>query len=182
VFDRQARRVFDADCTSPQRKTHISETRTVHYPWHPWRDRSVFSDERVEKKGRVVFRCCVEETQQWSALEIPDWMLDSACSTMCLIDAPIVGCESLRSLKVLLAGASNHDPAVKEAQRFEGGVDATETKSKTIAIGIVPSVNSDPSVDSSPIGGEAKDHPVTVTTVAPALGEPTRPREQGGRP
>jgi hypothetical protein len=141
----------------------------------------VFIDERVEKESRAVFRCYVEETQQWSALEIPDWMFGSACSTMCLVDTPIVVCEALWKLKELLAGASNHDPTVKEAQRFEGGVDATDTESKTIAVGIVPSINSDPSVDSSPIGGEAKDHPVTVTIVAPTLGEPTRPREQGGR-
>jgi hypothetical protein len=141
----------------------------------------VFIDERVDKNGRVRFRCHVEETRQWSALEIPDWMFDSACSTMCLVDTPSVACEALWRLKVLLAGASNHDPTVKEAQRFEGGVDATDTESKTTAVGIVPSVNSDPSVDNSPIGGEAKDHPVTVTIVAPTLGEPTRHRETGGR-
>jgi hypothetical protein len=141
----------------------------------------VFIDERREKHGRVTFRCHVEETQQWSALEIPEWMFDSACSTMCLVDPPAVVCEALRKLKVLLATASNHDPTVKEAQRIEGGVDATDTKSKTIAVGIVSSVNSDSSVDGSSIGGEAKDHPVTVTIVAPTLGEPTRPREQGGR-
>jgi hypothetical protein len=34
----------------------------------------VFIDEGVEKNGRVMFRCHVEETQQWTALEIPDWM------------------------------------------------------------------------------------------------------------
>jgi hypothetical protein len=141
----------------------------------------VFIDERVEKNGRIRCRCHVEETQQWSALEIPDWMFGSACSTMCLVDTPTVVYEALWKLKVLLAAASNHDPTVKEAQRIEGGVDATDTKSKTIAVGIVSSVNSDPSVDSSSIGGEAKDHPVTVTIVAPTLGEPTRPRKQGGR-
>jgi hypothetical protein len=111
-----------ADLTSPQRNTHISERRTVHYPWHPWRDRSVFIDGGVEKNGRVIFRCHVEETQQWRALEIPDWMFGSVCSTMCVVDTPRVTCEALRKVKVLLAGASNHDPAVKEGQRFEGGV------------------------------------------------------------
>jgi hypothetical protein len=60
--------------------------------------------------------------------------------------APTVACEALRKLKVLLAGASNHDPIVKEAQRFEGGVDETDTEPETIAVRIVPTVNSHPSV------------------------------------
>ena len=141
----------------------------------------MFIDGRVEKNDRVIFRCHVEETQQWRALEIPDWMFGSVCSTMGLVDTPAVACEALRRLKVLLSGASNHDPTVKEAQRFEGGVDETDTESKTIAVGIVPTVNSHPSVDSSSIGGEAKNHPVTVAIDAAPLGEPTRPREQRGR-
>lgn len=100
---------------------------------------------------------------------------------MCLVNRPLVVCEALRKLKVLLAGASTHDPTVKEAQRFEGGVDATDTESQTIAVGIVPTINSHPSVDRSSIGGEAKNHPVTIPIVATPLGEPTRPREQRGR-
>jgi len=123
----------------------------------------------------------VEETQQWRVLEIPDWMFGSVCSTMCVVDMPTVACEALRKLKVLLSGASNHDPIVKEAQRFEGGVDETDTESETIAVGIVPTVNSHPSVDSSSIGSEAKNHPVTVTIIATPLGEPTRPRGQRGQ-
>jgi hypothetical protein len=97
-----------------------------------------------------VFRCYVEETQQWSALEIPEWMFDAGCNRMLLVDKPRVTCEAMSKLKVLLAGASNDDPIVKEAQRFEGGVDASETKFKTTTVGIVSSVNSDPSLDSNP--------------------------------
>jgi hypothetical protein len=108
--------------------------------------RSVFIDERVEKNGRVMFRCHVEETRQLCALEVPDWMFDSACSTVCPVNVPAVGYEALRSLKVLLATASNHDPIVKEAQGFEGGTDANDTESKTISIRTVPSINSDPVV------------------------------------
>ena len=141
----------------------------------------MFIDEGVEKNGRVIFRCRVEETQQGTALEIPGWMFDSVCSTMCVVDTPTVECEALGKLKVLLSGASNHDPSVKEAQRFEGGVDETDTESETIAVGIVPTVNSHSSVDSSSIGSEAKNHPVTVTIIATPSGKPTRPREQRGR-
>ena len=141
----------------------------------------MFIDGGVEKNGRVIFRCHVEETQQWRALEIPDWMFGSVCNTMCVVDTPTVACEALRKLKALLARASNHDPIVKEAQRFEGGVDETDTEPETIAVRIVPTVNSHPSVDSSSIGSEAKNHPVTVTIVETPLGEPTRRREQRGR-
>jgi len=141
----------------------------------------VFIDGGVEKNGRVIVRCHVEETQQWRALEIPDWMFGSVCNTMCVVDTPTVACEALRKVKALLAGASNHDPTVKEAQRFEGGVDETDTESETIAVRIVPTVNSHPSVDSSSIGGEAKNHPVTGAIDATTLGEPTRPRGQRGR-
>jgi hypothetical protein len=93
-------------------------------------------------------------------------MFGSVCSTLGVVATPTVACEALRKLKVLLAGASTHDPTLKDAQRFEGGVDATDTESKTIAVGIVPTVNSHPSVDSSSSGGKATDHPVTVTIVA----------------
>jgi len=179
AFLPSARRDRDTRCTSHQRKTHISETRKVHYPWHPWRDHSVFIEERREKNGCVVFRCYVEETQRWSALEIPDWMFDPACSTLQEVDTPLVECRALRNLKVLLAGASSHDPIVMEAQRFEGGADATETESKTISIGIIPSVTSDPRMGGTASGDEAKDDQVTFTIASPALGEPTRPPEQG---
>ena len=58
-------------------------------------------------------------------------MFDAGCNRMLLVDKPVVTCEAVSKLKVLLAGASNDDPIVKEAQRFEGGVDASETKFKT---------------------------------------------------
>ena len=108
-------------------------------------------------------------------------MFDAGCNRMLLVDKPVVTCKALSELKVLLAGASNDDPVVKEAQRFEGGVDASETKFKTTTVGIVPSVNSDPSLDRNPVGGEAKNHPVAVTIVTPTVAEPPRPPKPGGR-
>jgi hypothetical protein len=64
-----------------------------------------FAMHSLEKNSRVVFRYHVEETQQWSALEIPDWMFDAGCSTMFLVDKPLVTCGALSRLKVLLARA-----------------------------------------------------------------------------
>jgi len=135
----------------------------------------------IDRNGPVCFRCHVDETLHQAALEIPDWMFDSVWSTVSLVDSPIVGWEALRSLKLLLAAASNDDPLVKEAQSFEGGTDATDTESKTTPIGAVPSTNSDSPVGNNAIGDEAKDDPVIVTIVPPALGESTRPPEEGGR-
>jgi hypothetical protein len=91
------------------------------------------------------------------------------------------GNPALRNLKVLLASASNHDPMVKEAQRFEGGTDATDTESTAISIGTVLSIHSDSPVGSNAIRGETEDDPVTSPIVPPALGESTRPPE-GGQP
>ena len=50
-----------------------------------------------------MFRCHVEETQQWSALEIPEWMFDAECNRMLLVDKPVVTCKAVSKLKVLLA-------------------------------------------------------------------------------
>jgi len=140
----------------------------------------VFVDEMIERNGPVYYRCHVDETLDQAALELPDWMFDSLWSTECLVEAPIVEWQALRSLKLLLA-ASNHDPMVKEAEGFKGGADATDTDFKTISIGAVPSNDSDSPVGNDAIGGEAKDDPVTVTIVSSALGESTQPSE-GGQP
>jgi len=125
----------------------------------------VFIDDMIDRNGPVYFRCRVDETLHQPALEIPDWMFDSAWSAVGSVDAPIVGWQARRSLKLLLAAASNDDPVMNEAQGFEGGTDATDTESKAISIGTIPSINSDPPVDSNAIGVEAKNDPVTVTIV-----------------
>ena len=141
----------------------------------------MFIDEVIDRNGPIYFRCHVDETLQQPALEIPDWMFDSAWSTVCVVDAPVVTCQALRNLKLLLAAASNPDPMVKDAQGFKGGADATDTEFETISIEAVPSNNSDSPVGNDAIRGEAKDDPVTVTIVPSALGESTQPAE-GSQP
>jgi hypothetical protein len=93
-------------------------------------------------------------------------MFDSGWRRVCPVDTPVVGWQALRNLKLLLA-ASNHDPIVKDAEGLKGGADATDTESKTISIGAVPSNSSDSPVGNDVIGGKAKDDPVTVTIVPP---------------
>jgi len=54
--------------TTRQRSTHVSETRTVQYPWHPRRDRCVFIDETIDRNGRIYVRRHVDETWHQRAL------------------------------------------------------------------------------------------------------------------
>jgi hypothetical protein len=152
----------------------------VHYPWHPWRDRSVLVDDTIEKNGRVFFRCHVEETVHQRALEIPAWMFDSTCEAMCLGEIPAVNCDALHEVKVLLS-ASSHDSSVKEAQRYEGGADAKETRSKIDSDGTVSSDNEKRHVGSDAPEGATNVDPLDVTIAAPALGNRLQ-RTPGGRP
>ena len=108
-------------------------------------------------------------------------MFDSTWSAARAVETPIVGWQALRNLKVLMARASNDDPIAKEAHGFEGGPDATDTESKTISTGTVPSIHSGSAMENNAIGLEAKNDPVAVTIVSPVLGKPTPPPEQGGR-
>jgi hypothetical protein len=116
--------------TTRQLNTHITESREVCYPWHPWYVRSVWIYETLVKNGQAVFRCGIEENKEARRLEIPQWMFDPAqCSRMRRMAVPTVACEALWDLKVLLQGASLGRPGVVlQAQHHSllalGGADA----------------------------------------------------------
>ena len=97
-------------------------------------------------------------------------MFDSVCQAMSLVDIPAVNCEALHEVKVLLR-ASSHDSNVEEAQRFGGGADAKETRSKIDTDGTVSSDNENPHVGSNATEGAANDDPVDVALDAPTLGK-----------
>jgi hypothetical protein len=137
-------------------------------------------DETIEKNGRILFRCHVEETLHERALEIPAWMFDSACRTMYAAEIPAVNCETLRNVKALLS-ASHPDPTVKEAQRVKGGADAKETESKIDTDRTVSSDTENPHVGSNAPEGATHDDRVDVANAAPALGKGTQ-RSSGGQP
>src|SRR5437870_9287756 len=166
-------------CTTRRRNTHIAVTGIVHYPWHPWRNRSVFIDDVIDRNGRVYFRCHVEETLHHRALEIPDWMLQETCSTTGLVETPVVNCSALRNLKALLDGASSHDLGLTEAQCFEGGADATDTGSKAVSMPTVSATNRDTDVcndrrGSRLLGGRNSDTIRIRTYGGPGLHGPYR--------
>jgi hypothetical protein len=61
---------------SRQRNTHITESREVRYPWHPWHGRVAVIHESFTRNGLAVFRCSSEENPEARHLEIPKWMFD----------------------------------------------------------------------------------------------------------
>jgi hypothetical protein len=107
-------------------------------------------------------------------------MFDSACHVMFVADTPAVNCEALHELKVLLS-ASSHDSSMEETQRFGGGADAKETRSKIDTDRAVSSDNENPAVGSNAAQGATNDDPVDVAIAAPALGKRMQ-RTPGGQP
>jgi len=143
----------------------------------------VFIDETIHRNGRVYFRCHADETVHQRALEIPDWMFESSCSTIGAVATPIVSSDALRDLQVLLANASGYDPILKEARCFEGGADAKETGSKTVSTWAVSAGNTDAHVEGNATGGAAEDDRADVAIASPTSRRTAqRAPVQGGRP
>ena len=99
------------------------------------------------QKGQAVFRCGLEENPEIRYF-VPQWMFDpAACCRMHQAAVPVVGCEALRDLKVLLPGtALSHRDVVLQAQhrslRSQGGADANVTE--PIKSCSIPTVSSTP--------------------------------------
>jgi hypothetical protein len=146
-----------------------------------WSGRTVLV-ECIESNRETLFHWHVEETQGKSVLKIPSWMFDSSWEHIRLRDTPAVGCEALRNLKRVLASAPSRDQIVKEAQRFEGGADATITKSKTISVGTVSTANQNANLARNGSGGEGKDDTVAVPIAPPVSGRQEWPGFNGGQP
>jgi len=141
----------------------------------------VIIDDVIDRNGRIYFRCHVDETLHLRALEIPDWMLQETCSTIGVVETPVVNCSALRNLKALLEGASSHDLGLKEAQCFEGGADATDRPSKAVSMPTISATNRDTDVCNNATGGKAEDDRTHVTSATPTLGTTMRKPGQGGR-
>jgi hypothetical protein len=115
---------FDLRGTSRQRNTHSTESREVHYPWHPWHDRVVAIHQSFTRNGCALFRCSIEENQ---------WMFDpSTCCGMRLTTVPTVSSQALLDLKPLLQCALPGSDVVLQALHrsllFPGGADARVTE------------------------------------------------------
>ena len=141
----------------------------------------MFIDDVIDRNGRIYFRCHVDETLHLRALEIPEWMLQETCSTIGVVETPVVNCSALRNLKALLDGASGHDPDMTEAQCFEGGADATDRRSKAASTRTVSATYRDTDVCNDATGSKAEDDRVHVAFAPPTLGTAMRKPGQGGR-
>jgi hypothetical protein len=118
VTDGPAMSVCDAAYTSHQHNAHITESRVVLCPWHPWYGKTALIFTSVAKTGQAVFRCGLESAQTDRPLEVPKWMFDAtACRQACLAASPTVHCEALLELKRLLMSAKiTADEAVLKAE------------------------------------------------------------------
>jgi hypothetical protein len=128
--------------TTHQHKTHKTELREVHYPWHPLYRQSIPVRLEGRWKNGLVARCDPHNDVGRRGFDIPVWMLDCAvCSTMTLSQTALVDAEALRQLRQLLDLALGTDDSdvVQGGHRLDavqGGAHA-QTVSQTRAAGVV---------------------------------------------
>jgi hypothetical protein len=141
----------------------------------------VFIDDVIDRNGRIYFRCHVEETLNHRGLEIPDWMLQDACSTTGIVETPVVTCGALRDLKALVDNASSHDPGLTDAQCLEGGADATGTGCEAVSTPTVSGSHTDTIICNDAAGVKADNDRAHVASAPPTLGAAMRKPGEGGR-
>ena len=137
AWHRRASGAREKRCTSHQQNAHITDSRVILYPWHPWYGKTALIFTSVAKTGQAVFRCGLESAQTDRPLEVPQWMFDAtACRQACLAASPTVHCEGLLELKRLLMSAKiTAAKAVLKAEHCSlsdtGGIDAPDEKPAT---------------------------------------------------
>lgn len=124
-------------CTSERRKTHVTETGEVLYPWHPWFGRVVYIHDVIERGGERILRCDLSEKPTARCMHIPAWMFDrAACLRIRRADRPQVELAALSCLKALLAEVANRASAVTVVvgarHPFENRGDADATPQSSI--------------------------------------------------
>ena len=147
----------DACCTNRQRNAHVTESRVVLYPWHPWHGLAVVIVGAVGTGQHARYRCVLEHADDSRSFEVPQWMFDAAaCCRIALSPTPAVTYEVLRELHRLIDSACRPDvEAVLQAGHLAipdpGGACATRESS---AFGRSAGSVSPASIDSA-VGGLA---------------------------
>jgi hypothetical protein len=90
------------------RKTHVTESRELRYPWHPWCGQVVYIHEVAEERGGRVFHCDLENPPSARCLTVPAWMFDRAvCLGVRRAEGRQVELAALVRLRTLLAEVAN---------------------------------------------------------------------------
>lgn len=111
-------------CTSNKHNTQKTETRRVHYRWHPCFDCDVLVRSRVARPTGEAFRSLLGKDERHFSVEIPGWMFDrGTCSRMQLVEEPHVAWEALLELKWLLTRGDS----IAETE-YKGGICLTESQ------------------------------------------------------
>jgi hypothetical protein len=186
VSDNPTRSGDGLDYTTRSNKTHITETRVVHYRWHPWHGRTVVIFAELDKSNTTVLRCALEPAQTARPLEVPAWMFDETfCSRCALRNAPVVPWRSLRNLVELLRTADRLRDAVvvQDGQIVRpnpGGADAThDSPTAGRSTQSVSSGSTHATVDAIAAGGAAESAQ-PACAISP-LSSPTAPRRRTRR-
>ena len=173
----------ECGCTSRQQNAHITETRIVLYPWHPWHGRSVLIVSAVTKNEHAVYRCSLEHVDFSRALEVPQWMFDAAtCCRIRLSSTPAVSYQALRELRGLLDHARwPSAQAVLQAKHLSsldpgGACATTESSARVRSAGIVSSVADGTAVDGLAKRSEATDDGAAGATAASPSARPSSAR------
>ena len=142
---------------SRQSTTHITEPREVLYLWHPWYGRSVWIYQTLTKNGAAICHCGLSQTRDSRALEVPQWMFDSAaCSRTQIAPSGAVSGAALLELKELLSRVRPGKSAVvldaeHRSLLYAGGADAVCDELTTS--GPTPAVS--PTLQGPSLGGAA---------------------------
>ncbi len=174
-------------CTSRHQNAHVTESRVVTYPWHPWHGRSVFIFAPVSKGDEPVFRCALEQADVARPLEVPQWMFDAAtCCRTSLTATPSVSIAALRALHALLglAAASAGSAVLKAEHRSKsatGGAYATPARSSPTRSTDAVSSEADGAAVAEFSDRGPRPHTSTSGAVSPASSPRTARRAGGAR-
>ena len=172
-------------CTSRHQNAHVTESRVVTYPWHPWHGRSVFVFAAITKGDEPVFRCALEQADVARPLEVPQWMFDAAtCCRTSLTATPSASIAALRAVDALLdlTAASAGGGVLKAEHRSKsatGGAYATPARSTPTRSTDAVSSEADRAAVAGFSGRGPGPHTSTSRAVSPAS-SPRSARRPGG--
>jgi hypothetical protein len=110
-----------------QHDTHVFETVTVHYPWHPLfgQNLRVLSHARISAENEIV---C--QKADGTRVVLPLWMLNPKCSGF-VLGQPFIAMEALVELRHLLTTVESAASRSKAGMENEDDEATTQTRFST---------------------------------------------------